>query len=196
MAQPVWIPSPDEIKKLRLRAKISQRELARRAGVSQSLIARLEKGEVNIRLSTLQKILRVLYEALADEEKAAQYMNEPVIVVRTDTIVKEIIEIMDKHGISQIPVLDDNGRVVGTVYESTLLKLLVRNGQSFLTRKAAEVMDEPLPQVSPNTPIYIVEQILLQYPAVLVVDSKGVKGIITKIDLLRRQLQVQHRVPS
>ncbi|HIQ55845.1 MAG TPA: helix-turn-helix domain-containing protein, partial [Pyrodictium sp.] len=53
------IPTPEELRKLRLKAKLTQRELAKRAGVSQSLIARLERGQVNVRLSTLQRILEV-----------------------------------------------------------------------------------------------------------------------------------------
>ncbi len=189
MPSPIWIPSPDELRKLRLRAGISQRELARRAGVSQSLIARLEKGEVNIRLTTLQKILRVLYDALADEDRAEHYMTSPVISVKTGTSLREVAALMDSKGISQIPVIDENNRVIGTIYETTLLRILLRNGESFLDKKVEDVMEDPLPIVSPSTPIYIVQQILVKYPAVLVIDKGEIRGIITKIDIIRHKLR-------
>ena len=186
MSQNIWIPSPNEIRKLRLRAKLSQRELARRAGVSQSLIARLEKGEVNIRLSTLQKILKVLYEALSDEDIAENYMHKPVITLNVNDTVKKAIEIMDKYGISQIPVLDEKERIVGTVLETSLLKSLMRNGSKFLEKRIGDIMEEPLPQILPSTPINIVEQILTQYPAALVVSQGKIVGIITKIDIIKK----------
>jgi len=189
MSQNFWIPSPGELRRLRIRAKLSQRELARRAGVSQSLIARLEKGEVNIRLSTLQKILQALYEALANEDIAERYMHKPVIVIKTEDRVRDAIKIMDKHGISQIPVIDEKGRIVGTVLETTLLRFMIKNGPKFLERKVSEIMDEPLPQITPKTPIYIVQQILTKYPAVLVIERGKIAGIITKIDIMRRMVQ-------
>ncbi|MEM2850330.1 MAG: helix-turn-helix domain-containing protein [Candidatus Bathyarchaeia archaeon] len=52
--------TPEDIRRLRKLFKLTQRELAIRAGVSQSLIARIEAGTVDPRLSTLGKIMRVL----------------------------------------------------------------------------------------------------------------------------------------
>ena len=46
-----FIPSPEDIRRMRIRAGLTQKELAERAGVSQSLIARIERGSVDPRLS-------------------------------------------------------------------------------------------------------------------------------------------------
>ncbi|MET1102108.1 MAG: CBS domain-containing protein [Pyrodictiaceae archaeon] len=183
-----WIPSPSYIKSLRLRAGLSQRELARRAGVSQSLIARLEKGQVNIRLSTLQKILEALYEVLQNEDVAENYMHSPVITIAADEKVRKAIKLLDEHDISQLPVVDSNGVNIGTILESTILKAMMEEGEEVLDKKVEEIMEEPLPQVSPSTPISVVQTILMSYPAVLVVERGKIKGIITKIDILRKRL--------
>ncbi len=192
MALPAWIPSPEELRKLRLRAGLSQRELARRAGVSQSLIARLEKGQVNVRLTTLQKILEALLEALQENDVAEKYMHQPVITLAPSDSVRRAVELMDRHGISQIPVVDDHGKVVGTVFETTILRAVSVHGADVLSRPVSEIMEDPLPQVSPKTPITIVNNMLLVYPAVLVVDRGRVVGIITKIDVLRNLVAKHH----
>jgi len=181
----IRIPTPEELRRLRLRAKLTQRELAKRAGVSQSLIARLEHGQVNVRLSTLQRILEVLLEAISERETVTQCMKSPIIVVNENDTLEKAINLMDKHGISQLPVLDKDHKVIGTVYESTLLKAVITHGKQVLSKPVREYMEEPLPQVPPNTPIHAIEELLLVYPAVLVVDGRKPIGIVTKIDVLR-----------
>jgi len=181
----IRIPTPEELRRLRLRAKLTQRELAKRAGVSQSLIARLERGQVNVRLSTLQRILEVLLEAISERETVTQCMKSPIIVVNENDTLEKAINLMDKHGISQLPVLDKDHKVIGTVYESTLLKAVITHGKQVLSKPVREYMEEPLPQVPPNTPIHAIEELLLVYPAVLIVDGRKPIGIVTKIDVLR-----------
>ncbi len=178
------IPSPEELRRLRKKAGLSQRELARLAGVSQSLIAKIEKGEVNPRISTLIKILRVLDEG-RKEEPVLKYMHTPVITVKPDTLVCDIVEIMDRHGISQVPVIDEKNRPIGTVYETTIMKTLITH-KNISHLKAIDIMEDPLPTVTENASIRTVMQLLIDYPAVLVVDKNGVKGIVTKIDVIKR----------
>lgn len=44
------------IRELRLRRRMTQEDLARRAGVSQSLLSRIERGERRPRVETAEKI--------------------------------------------------------------------------------------------------------------------------------------------
>jgi len=48
-----------QIKELRLKKKLTQKELAQKAGMPQSVIARLESGEHSISLGTLSRIAKV-----------------------------------------------------------------------------------------------------------------------------------------
>ncbi|MEM0217755.1 MAG: CBS domain-containing protein [Candidatus Nezhaarchaeales archaeon] len=179
------LPTPEDIRRMRIMAGLTQKELAERAGVSQSLIARIEAGTVDPRLSTLRKILKALIPSIGDL-KAEQVMHRPVIWVDADEPVRNVVELMEKYGISQIPVLD-KGNVVGTIHESTLLRhfLKTKNPSLLFNKQAREVMDEPLPMVSPFTSISDVLALLGgEKPAVLVVNGGKLVGIITKIDII------------
>jgi predicted transcriptional regulator len=183
---------PQRLRELRLKAGLTQKELARRAGVSQALIARIEGGAVNPRLSTLQRIIRVLEEALGPGTRAGDIMHQPVITLHPDEEILKAVRLMEHYGISQIPVVDYEGRLLGTVHETGILKALALHPTPSSLR-VADVMEDPLPTVAPSTPVDLVTQMLTEYPAVLVVDRGEIKGIITKIDVVRsRLLAIQH----
>ena len=82
------IPSPEELRLLRIRAGLTQAELAKKAGVSQSLIARIESGKVNPRVSTLMRIYQALEEFMEDELTACEVMSSPVVYVLPSTLVE------------------------------------------------------------------------------------------------------------
>jgi len=183
------LPTPEEIRRLRLRAGLTQKELARRAGVSQSLVARIERGDINPRLSTLKKILDVINEALGVNDKASKIMHTPVITVRPDDTVEYAVHLMDKYGISQIPVLDEHGKIVGTVIDSTLLrKVSEKKTENIFKRKVVEIMDPPLPALPPTAKTSTITGLLSEYPAVLIVDKGKLIGIITKIDIIKARM--------
>jgi len=55
-----------EIKRLRQKVGLSQTALAKKAGVSQAHIAKIESGKVDPRFSTVEKILQCLKEEEKD----------------------------------------------------------------------------------------------------------------------------------
>ena len=183
------LPTPEYIRYLRKRAGLTQKELARRAGVSQSLIARIESGTVDPRLSTLRKILRVLEESVGGGVKAQEVMHSPVIVLREDDCVEKAARLMWEKGISQIPVIDDRGKPVGTVFEKDLVNALLTHRGEARRIKVSEVMDDVLPIVGPSEDVERVVSLLLQgVPAVLVMERGEVVGIITKSDIIAKYL--------
>ncbi|MCD6368173.1 MAG: CBS domain-containing protein [Thermoproteales archaeon] len=190
------LPTPEEIRLLRKRAGLTQKELATRAGVSQSLIARIEGGSVDPRLSTLRKILTVIEEALEKHSKAHHVMHTPVITLSPNDNLEKAAKIMWKYGISQIPVVDEKKRVIGTVYEDTVIKkiLSLKNAEQVFRMRVESVLEDPLPVVSPDDPIDKVLRILLSgVPAVIVTDKGQPVGIITKSDVIALYL---HRSSS
>lgn len=182
----VVIPTPEELKRLRLQAGLTQKELAERAGVSQSLIARIESGSVDPRISTLRRII----SAIPFRERfktASQIMCSPVIYVTPDDTIRKAVDLMEKHGISQLPVIDGD-TVVGSVKENSLIREVSRSRDPYeiFDKKVREIMDEAFPMVSPSTSIIeILSSFLYAKPAVLVVDRGKVQGIITKIDIIK-----------
>jgi len=183
------LPTPEDIKRLRKKVGLTQTELAKLAGVSQSLIARIEKGTVDPRLSTLRRILEAikLVEMRAKKAKSARdVMYSPVITIKSNEKVKKAIELMEKYAISQLPVVNDNGVPVGSITESTVLKkLLSGDPEKIFQLKVEEIMEESFPTITPSTNIKDIQQLILKkYPAVLVMEKGKIVGIITKIDLI------------
>lgn len=180
------LPRPEDVKRLRKDANLTQVELARRAKVSQSLIARIESGTVDPRISTLRRILDVIsesYTGKAPKVTVSQVMCSPVFSVRATDSVRTAIELMERHGVSQLPVMKAE-TVVGTVSEATVVRHL-SSGENIFNSTVNEVMGESLPVVPPSTGVDEVSDLMSRgYPAALVVDKGRIVGIVTKIDLI------------
>lgn len=176
----------EDIRKLRKIMGLTQKELAIRAGVSQSLIARIENKNIDPRLSTVKKIIDVLAR-VKEKRTAADIMHSPVIAVDIRDSVRKAVNLMERHNISQMPVLKDS-RIVGGIREATIIDYILRSGnpEKVFSSTVYSVMEKRFPTVNPSTPAEEVVYMLSQnQPAVLVVnDDRKLVGIITKIDAI------------
>ncbi|RLI48507.1 hypothetical protein DRO61_06385 [Candidatus Bathyarchaeota archaeon] len=184
----------EDIRRLRKMMGLTQKKLAKKAGVSQSLIARIEKNSVDPRLSTVRKILGAL--SLIKEGKIAKdVMHSPVITVKNTDTVRKAVELMRKHNISQLPVLKEKF-MVGSVKESTIIHRIIRGGnirKMFFT-PIYNIMENPFITVNPSMGIDEVLSIMSSgHPAVLVIDKETLIGIITKIDVLSSTIRFDER---
>jgi predicted transcriptional regulator len=171
-----------EIQKLRRQAGLTQQDLAKRAGVSQSLIAKLEAGRIDPSFSKAKK----LFEALSATKPgmvAEEIMNRSLLTAAPHDSLKRSIDTMKRHGISQLPVLDDR-KVVGLVSESTILDALISEKKA--TTHVELVMDDAPPIVTKKASIDTVTQLLKEYPIVLVSEKGKLLGHITKADVLMK----------
>lgn len=168
-----------EIRRLRQKAGMSQTELAQKAGVSQAHIAKIESGKVDPRYSTVERILRCLKEEQKDH--CSKYMTETLFSVQTDDTVDMVAKIMGERGVSQLLVFRGES-IVGMITEEDLLRFKGDPGDT----PAGEVMSEPPPTVSRSTSSDTVKELLLEFPAVVVVDRDRAVGILTKSDLIKR----------
>lgn len=170
----------EEVKKIRKKLGMTQTELANRAQVSQSLIAKLESGRIDPTYTKTRKIFAALSDMENKEEiKAEQLMTRKIISVHSATPIKEAIAKMKKDGISQLPVIDSH-KLVGLVSESTILEALLGSK----AEKVSEIMQDSPPIVSKTTSIQVVSSLLKHYPLVVVSEEGKLVGLITKSDLL------------
>ncbi|MFH1328538.1 MAG: CBS domain-containing protein [Candidatus Bathyarchaeota archaeon] len=179
------VPTRDEMKKARKSVGLTQKELARRAGVSQSLIARIEAEKIDPRMSTLNKILTAI-TSLRGRKTALDIMHSPVISVEVTNTVRKAVELMEKRGISQMPVLED-GSVLGSIQEATLIKTILqsRDAKDVFNSDLRSVMEESFPIINSTTSIEDVLAFFIhEKPAVLVMDHGKIIGIITKINII------------
>lgn len=185
------LPTSQEFRYLRKKAGLTQKDLAEKAGLSQSLIARIEKGDIDTRLSTAQKILEVIKKSEPTKKKSLDlkdYMNSPVIYCKSSDPIKRVVAIMEENGISQMPVME-GGVAVGSVTDTHLVQILAKKGARSARRRISDVMSKPFPTLDPNAPIDKAIDILTGNPAVLIMNGPHVAGIVTKADVLQLMAQ-------
>ena len=177
---------PRQLKRIRQQAGFTQAGLAKAAGLSQSIVAKVEAGAVDPTYSTLASLSRALNATMTRAgKKAADVMTSPVIGVQEEASLSSCVKMMKAKSISQMPVFSGR-RLVGTVTENQIMALLLAssNAKECLEQK---VWDHVLPvfaAVGRDTPVEALYSLFRYLPAVLVVAGEKVEGIITKIDLL------------
>jgi cystathionine beta-synthase len=111
----------------------------------------------------------------------------PIVSVGAHAKVRQAVDALQEHGISQAPVArDESGEVsslVGSIRERTLLDRIFRDPDS-LQGDVAEVMGPPLPLVETNDPIEVAFERLQTGPAVVVTKDGRALGVLTRSDLL------------
>jgi cystathionine beta-synthase len=107
----------------------------------------------------------------------------PLLYVRPEDKAEEAIRLLRRHGISQLPVVED-GKVVGGVLELTLARLLHAQTDPRQV-PVREIMGRPLPTVDENTDLDEVYRLLSSgNTGVVVLRKNEIFGIVTRIDLV------------
>ncbi len=98
--------------------------------------------------------------------------------------VSEVILMMNREGIDQIPVLEE-GQFVGSVSSASLLEKIIQDPQ-LQNKQVGEVMDKPMLFVAPDSTLDVLSSLLNKdNKAVLVRDATEKVHIITQHDVLR-----------
>lgn len=176
----------EEIKRLRKKYHLTQKDLAVRAGVSQSLIAKIEAGKIDPTFTKTQLIFKALEDLREKEElKAKDVMNKKVSFADVNDSLDKIIKVIKSKGISQLPVLSKEN-VCGLITESLILKKVMENPEKVHLLKAGDLMEDSPPIVSPKTGLKTLLNLLQENQIVLVSEKGKVKGVISRSDLLGR----------
>ncbi len=104
------------------------------------------------------------------------------ISVKPGESIGHAIELLRKHDVSQLPVVDDY-QVVGSVQETTLLKMVFEGAD--LHQPVSTVMGRPFAAVDQEDEVAAVYRALLRGDSAVVITQSGrPKGVLTKIDLI------------
>lgn len=181
------LPQQDEILRKRKLLGLTQKQLSKLAGVSQSLIAKLESGKIDpsyIKVKAIFDTLRML--EVKKEAQAREILNDNVVGIQKKASISDAVQLMMDYGYSQLPVFDGE-HAVGSISEKIILNQMLEskklNQVSLLL--VEKVMDESFPQVGDDAPLSLVSSLLEVYPAVLITKKGKVIGITTKADLLK-----------
>lgn len=123
--------------------------------------------------------------------KVQDVMNDEVIIMQENEQVSHARNLMIKHGLNRIVVIDSEDKPVGMVTEKDLTRKMRGNGPDWKRRPIdkiliGRVMTENLITTTPSEDIKNVVELMLKndISSIPVVDSEGLAGIVTKTDLL------------
>lgn len=140
--------------------------------------------------------------------KVADVMQDKVITVRYDATVQELSRLLDEKGISGVPVVDADGRLVGVISRTDIgsgvadpplasTKELYEDGdelRGLAEARVADLMTEHVVEVVPEDPVVKLIDIMDKdkIHRVFVTRGEEVVGVVSTMDLvraLRRQLE-------
>lgn len=182
---PLHVPSAAELRATRLRLGLTQSEVAKAAGVSQPLIARMENESVDARLSTFRAVVDALNRAERTVVTLKDVMHAPVDVVRATDTMAEAIRLMREKSYSQVPVIA-KGIPVGSLSERAVVHALAgaRDAEALARAPVRDSMGPPFPTASPETSVDQAARLLEDQSALLVMERGKLLGIVSKADLL------------
>ena len=139
--------------------------------------------------------------------QAQDVMTTKVVTVAPDTPVTEIAKLLLERHISAVPVVSDDGRLLGIVSEGDLIHELGQEGaqrswwldllaspqalaQAYLKghgRLASDVMTRSIVSVAPDTPLPEIARLLeaRRIKRVPVLRDGALVGVVSRADLLR-----------
>ncbi|MBD2754547.1 cystathionine beta-synthase [Spirosoma validum] len=98
--------------------------------------------------------------------------------------ISQAIHVLNRYGISQIPVTDETGTIVGSLTDSTILNRLIED-PTVKDHAVSDVMDKPFKFVGLDNTIDALSSLIdRDNKALLVRDEKEQVHIITQADLL------------
>ncbi|HSB18992.1 MAG TPA: pyridoxal-phosphate dependent enzyme [Anaeromyxobacteraceae bacterium] len=106
-----------------------------------------------------------------------------VLCVRKTDKVEVVVKALKEHDVSQMPVVDAEGRAVGMIHEYDLLNFLIE-GKHRLS-ETVEALVQPLQGlVALDTPVAKLRAIFNDDNVAVVKEGDKVTGVVTKIDLI------------
>ena len=116
--------------------------------------------------------------------KAKDFKSRKLYALNRDSSVQECAQLMTKHRISSVIILNSNGNLGGIITKTDLASVFLTQGYDPL--KISEVMKTDLITAAPSDPILHVENLLLRYgiSRIIVQRNKKPIGIITFRDFV------------
>lgn len=174
-------PPLSEIKVLRRKLGLTQQQLAKATGFTQSFIAKIEYDKTTPAYPKAAMIFEYLEQQGKNQElKARDVMSRKIVSISPSSNLGEAVRKFKVSDISQLPVIAE-GHLVGVVSENDVLSAMVEGKRS---AQVSQVMEDTPPIVPPNASIKAVSSLLRYCPLVAVQDQGKLVGVISKADLL------------
>ena len=116
-----------------------------------------------------------------------RYNEGTAIVVRPDDTLRTVFSRMRSTGVSQLPVIEESGHVVGLVDESDVLAALLTDADGAnraFELPVKEVMVTRLETISADAPIADLVPLFRKDYTAIVMDRERFVGVATRLDLI------------
>src|SRR5213082_1785924 len=107
----------------------------------------------------------------------------PVVTVLANDTARHAVELMKKHGISQLPVIEQGNKPIAMLHEVDLLTALL-DGRHKLEEPISAVMKPLAGIVTLRTPVSRLKELFATDHVAIVKDGDRLAAILTKIDLI------------
>jgi CBS domain-containing protein len=118
-------------------------------------------------------------------------MSPQVVVAKENTNAEQISARLLAGEFNGVPVVDDNGAVIGIVTALDILRA-IQGGKKLNTMLARDIMTPNPSTVKKDTPIEEIIRILVEKEIVLVPvvegNNKKLIGVVARLDILREKL--------
>ncbi len=148
-------------------------------------------------------------------QTAREIMTTNVITVKKETTVRELAELFTTHRIGSIPVVDDDGSLIGIVSESDLVeqdknfhiptvislfdwiiyleseKKFEKELRKMTAQTVGDIFTKDVETVSPDTPVSDIADIMSRKKihSLPVLEGNKIVGIVSRIDLIRTMIK-------
>ena len=159
---------------------------------------------------TRENVLKFMVENnLVPPQRADEVMSTPPITIHEDESIARARWLMLKSGISRLPVVDDEDRLVGVISLRDIVERLytikltrrkgfewIRSEEEFLAAPVKDFMSSPPIYVARNTSLYDVIRTLLEYKisGVPVTEREKVVGVLSGLDIMKRYVEMHVEV--
>lgn len=119
------------------------------------------------------------------ERKKVDGRVPPMITVKPDDMVQDAIDMMEKYGIDQLPVITEAGNNVGHINDLVAMQIVFERKHPEST-SISSVMGRPYPQVDIASEIdSVYKQFKLGTSMVILTKEGKAAGVLTKFDIVQ-----------
>jgi cystathionine beta-synthase len=107
--------------------------------------------------------------------------SRKLVTIPPTARVTEAVGVLKLHGISQMPVVDDD-KLMGVLFEKRVLQRALEGGPA--TSNVGDLVDAAYCTVDGETEISVLAELFRRFKVAVVLDEKKPVDIITRIDLI------------
>lgn len=133
---------------------------------------------------------------IPDPVPVSEFMTTEVVSVPSNASLLEARSLMVDRGHSGMPVVDENSRLVGLINAHLIDAAEAKGGDDALRRPVSGWMRQNAPSMSPETPLYVAEQLITDHSVGRVPVVSGddtLLGVVSRTDVLvQRRMWYPH----